>query len=309
MAGHDGDNLDYQTLLRCAYCLRCKIPNDAAVHMCRKRDETYRACEHRLLDFTSRMKIALSFTEVAHASSVRFRGEIVEPDSGRTGSKKRSTVNPQLREHQGRTMIVKGRSSKQWATVALQTSYSKKGRGMGTEKRAEVEPALRSMVSADCILAPDGAKAWKGICDTMQVPCASGVSHLRKIFTPVSRFLKSGLTKKAHATLKKQTKGKKAAASESCRYFHVCGGDNSAESTLGHLKNSMRRLGTVGRGNAKKPSLKTVQALSSAALLRQAGLAKVLEALAAYRAACATGTLKLGPNLCWRHESCRWLYN
>jgi hypothetical protein len=122
------------------------------------------------------------------------------------------------------------------------------------------------MVSPDCIHAPDGARAWKGICDTMQMPCASGVSHLRKIFTPVSRFLKSGLTKKAHATLKKQTKGKKAAATASTRYFHICGGDNSAESTLGHIKNSMRRLGNVGRGKSKKPTLKTVQALTSAAL-------------------------------------------
>jgi hypothetical protein len=129
------------------------------------------------------------------------------------------------------------------------------------------------------------------------------------IFTPVSRFLESGLTKKAHATSKKQTKGKKAAASESSRYFHVCAGDNSAESTLENVKNSVRRLGAVGRGNAKKPSLKTVQALSSAALLRQAGLAKVLEALAAYRAACAIGVLKLAPNTCWQHNKCCWLYS
>jgi hypothetical protein len=71
----------------------------------------------------------------------------------------------------------------------------------------------------------------------------------------------------------------------------------------------MRRLGTVGRGNVKKPSLKTVQALSSAALLPQAGPAKVLEALAAYRAACATGVLKLAPNTSWQHNKCRWLYS
>lgn len=105
----------------------------------------------------------------------------MEPDSGRS-SKMISFVNPRWKEHQGRTLVLKGRSSKQWETVALKTSYSKRGRGMGTEQRAEIEPAPRRMVGDNCIMAADGAKAWQGAAKKIQVPVASGVHP--KTFLP-----------------------------------------------------------------------------------------------------------------------------
>ena len=54
----------------------------------------------------------------------------------------------------------------------------------------------------------------------------------------------------------------------------------------------MRRPGSVGLGGTGSSALKSVQAMSAAALLRQCGTQHVLRAMADYREACASDVLK-----------------
>ena len=307
-AGATAHDMDYQTLLRSAYCLGCKLPLDASVHFCRRQTETYRACEHRVGFFQSMMKVALAYSEVAHANSTKFKREVVEPDSGRMGRKRFSDKDRKKKEHHGRTLVLKGRSSKQWVAFALRPRVTKVGRGMGAEKREEVEGVLRKTITKTCVLAPDGAKAWKGVASDMNVPLAGGVNHMRKIFTPPAKFLKSKLTASQKATFDKDARGNHPSASSSPRYYTLAAGDNAAEATLGIIKQSMRRMQMVGRCNASKAELRSVQALAGAALARRAGLQIVLESLAAYRYALVTGELQTSPMDCYKAEKLPWLY-
>ena len=104
-----GYEADYVCFLRCAYMLGCKIPADAGVHMVRRPDETPRAAEHRLYRYTQGMKVALAYDQLLYSRDLVFKDEIVEPDSGRMGSKKTSTEDATKKEHQGRTLVLKGR--------------------------------------------------------------------------------------------------------------------------------------------------------------------------------------------------------
>ena len=115
-------------------------------------------------------------------------------------------------------------------------------------------------------------------------------------FTPVCKIPKRSLDKHATKRLQKQTKGKTPAVLEKARSFTMAGGDQGAENCAGHLKNTMRRLGTVGRANTTKGAAgKSIQSLSAARLLRLPGMSTVLQALASYRKACAKGEIKISP--------------
>ena len=51
--------------------------------------------------------------------------------------------------------------------------------------------------------------------------------------------------------LRKQTKGKQPAVKETSYHFKLAGGDQCAESGLGHIKSTMRRVGNIGRLKVK----------------------------------------------------------
>ncbi len=112
--------------------------------------------------------------------------------------------------------------------------------------------------------------------------------------------------------LRKQTKTtsvkKRPAVKETSRFLVLPAGDNSAESTLGNVKKTMRRVGNVGRFNSKKPTMKNVEVLAAAALLRKSGYDRVLEALREYRVACSTGKVRVAPRYAFDAEHCEWLY-
>ena len=57
------------------------------------------------------MKVALAYSEVQHSANLKFRSEVVEPDTGRTGSANASKGDCAKREHEGRTLVLKGRTS------------------------------------------------------------------------------------------------------------------------------------------------------------------------------------------------------
>ena len=95
--------------------------------------------------------------------------------------------------------------------------------------------------------------------------------------------------------LRSKCKGKQPAVKETALYFVLVGGDNAAESQTGHLKNTMRRIGNIGRFGAGQTVKKDVQTLAAAALLRQSGFQTVLKALKQYRIACSIGAVSVAP--------------
>ena len=137
------------------------------------------------------------------------------------------------------------------------------------------------------------------------VPSLPGVSHQHKVFTPVMRLLKSKLSRQTVAMLRRHSHGKTPAVQETTLYFKLVAGDNGSESLQGHIKNTLRRVGNVGWHNATECN-KAVQTLASAALLRRAGLASVLDALRRYREALTVGAVQLAPRKCFRADECTW---
>ena len=82
-------------------------------------------------------------------------------------------------------------------------------------------------------------------------------------------------------------------------------GDNCAESLISSIKRQMRRLGSVGGGGTGSSALKSVQAMSAAALLRQCGTQRDM---ADYREACASGLVGLRPADVLKPSALTWLY-
>ena len=165
------------------------------------------------------------------------------------GSKKTSTEDATKKEHRGRTLVLKGRSSKKWGSFALRTSISRKGHGVGTEKKKEVAPVLQRSIGR-------GVKAWKTVGGSMNTPTLPGVNHMEKIFTRLSRLRKKTMPPAAARTLSRASSTKVPTAQEGPRHFWAAGGDNAAESYLGHIKQTMRRLGFAAEGTRprKRPS-------------------------------------------------------
>ena len=310
LAGHasSGWDVDYVMCLRTAYALGCKTPNDSCIHYVRREDESVRSTENKVAQFFNKHKIAMAYSEVRRAQSTTFEDDVVEPDTCRTGSRKRGS-SASTRIHQGRTLVLKGRYKKQWTVRALQDRETKKGRGGGgPETRAEVEGPLKKALGKGTVVAPDGGKAFHGAAEAAGRQVLKGVNHQRKIFTPASRLLKSKLDSKTTRMLRARTKGKNPSVRETALYFTLSAGDNAAEGITGHLKNTMRRLGNVGRNTSPATCKKNVQALASAALLRNAGLNSVLTALSLYRIALSRGDINLSPKDAFDVSSCSsWL--
>ena len=98
----------------------------------------------------------------------------------------------------------------------------------------------------------------------------------------------------------------KATATE----YIMHGGDNSAEGSLGAVKQTLRRLGNLGRGGSRVPTRKNVETLAAARLTRQPGVDTVLDALRMYRLACTSGVVQLAPRHVWDYNyASRWLYH
>jgi hypothetical protein len=146
-----------------------------------------------------------------------------------------------------------------------------------------------------------------------------GTKHGQQIFTPVSKLTKSLLDEGAKKMLAmkamkaKSMKGVKAVnapVKETKRFFVVAGGDQCAESTIGAVKQTMRRFGSIGRLNKqmtkKVPNRRTVDALAAAAVLRKAGFQTVLDALRDYRIAGAKGELKVSSTDAYNMNKCWW---
>ncbi|CAK0800901.1 unnamed protein product [Prorocentrum cordatum] len=272
LAGHasSGWDVDNVMCLRTAYALGCTTPNGSCIHYVRREGESVRSTENKVAQFFNKHKIAMACWEVRRAQSTTFEDDVVEPDTCRAGSRKRG--------------------------------------GGGPETRAEVEGPLKKALGKGTAVAPDGGKAFHGAAEAAGRQVLKGVNHQRKIFTPASRLFKSKLDSKTTRMLRARTKGKNPSVRETALYSTLSAGDNAAEGITGHLKNTMRRLGNVGRNTSPATCKKNVQALASAALLCNAGLNSVLTALSLYRIALSRGDINLSPKDAFDVSSCSsWL--
>ena len=167
--------------------------------------------------------------------------------------------------------------------------------GGGAESLEEVSAKVLKLFGKGTVMAPDGSPASHAAAKKGGKPSLKGVSHLTKVFTPVSKLLKSTLQKDEIKMLRSNSKGKGAAVKETKLYFVLCGGDNAAESQSGHIRNTMRRVGNLGRFATKAIEKKNIQTLAAAALLRNSGYKTILDALKQYRIACSSGVVSVAP--------------
>ena len=309
-AASAGMEVDYAMFLRMANALGCKTPNDAAAHYVRREGQSTVAAEGVIRRLYSPLKIAMAYKEVKRSQQMTFRDDFIEPDSTRTGSKKKGLTNPQMRQHHGKTLVVKSRFSKKWSALPLKPRETKKGRGGGgPETRQEVSKAVEVAAGPGTIVSPDGAIAFKSAAKAAGRPVLHGVNHNQKIFTPVCRLLKSKLDNRTVKMFRKKTKSSRPFVKENSRYFVMAGGDNSAEGTTGHLKNTMRRVGNMGRNNTTVGERKNIQALSAAALHRSGGLQSVLEAVKEYREDLSNAVIRLSCKDAFDEKKCgTWLF-
>ena len=291
---------NYVTFVRSAYAFGLRMAPDQAVHLTRTKDTSLVAQTKRIEHLYQKHRIALAFSEYLHAETLKFPTEVVEADSARFGS----GYECGKRIHSGRMLVLKGRQSKQWSSQPLPVKVSKGKRGMGPETVQEVSGPIQKQTPASALLGVDGGKAWKKAAEGRIV--LRGVSHQTKIFTPASKVSKQKLPAKTKKFLEKQSNGKRKGARMYQRHFRVAGGDNCAEGIFGHLANIMRK--TNSRGRHAKPQMRTLQAQSSAALLRRPGFLNVLLAHAKYKEALLTGRLGVSPNQAYNFHQCWWLH-
>ena len=70
----------------------------------------------------------------------------------------------------------------------------------------------------------------------------------------------------------------------------------------------MRRMGNIGRVVSKVRERRNVEALAAGALLRKAGLLRVLGDIWEYRVACSTGAVKVARKEAFDADKCEWLF-
>ena len=174
----------------------------------------------------------------------------------------------------GRTLVAKGRSSKQ---VKLQPVFDKtvqKRGGPGAEKSVEVANFVNTcLVQQNANIGnADGGPALQNAIKNTGTP-STKAKHNQEIYTPTCRLYKRHLSKKQDKTLKSLVQ--KGQAIEMMYFYKVIGGDNGAESVCGHLKNTQRRVNLTA-GPVKNAN---INMLSSQWLLEKPTLGKLLEAM------------------------------
>jgi len=140
---------------------------------------------------------------------------------------------------------------------------------MGTSKKLQADRHV-----AAC----DGSSALQKCATGKQIPCATGVSHLRNVFTPLSVISKTGLS--AHAATVLRSLKTQGAVQERLTHFAITVGDQCAEALAGAGKKQLRRMNLLGGRPGKHEH---ANVLAAHYLLKQPGLDRVLRALAIFR--------------------------
>eukprot|EP00435_Cladocopium_sp_Y103_P003318 s2944_g1.t1 len=304
-----GADPDYRAALRAAYCLGCKLSNDSAAHFVRAGDQTWTAARHKVNDFYHRYKLTLAWQNCLDNNEISFTKDFVEVDSGRFGVKKRKAGDPRgtpKAQNIGRSLVMVGRFARQWLVKGLPDRGGSSSR-LGPETSAEVTPTIAKKMGSATILCPDGAKAFAAAARTAKKPVLKGVQHGKRLFTPTASLQKTSLDSTTTKFLQKASGSKVAAAKNYKKKFVAAAGDNLAEGLVSNLKFTARRFNAIRGGRAQTTKNKAVVAQSSAAILRQCGLSRVLQSAKAFRQACSDGLLNMSPRECYQYDKHSWL--
>ena len=133
---------------------------------------------------------------------------------------------------------------------------------------------------------------WRRSTCMLGKPMLGGVKHGQRLFMPVSSLRKKNLDAPTKQFVQKCSRPKMAATKNLKTKVLAPGGDNVAEGLVSHIKGTARRLGSLRGGRATSSRSTCVRAQSSAALLREPGLFRVLEACKNFREACMAGKLR-----------------
>ena len=101
---------------------------------------------------------------------------------------------------------------------------------------------------------------------------------MKRHYTVLRKMLKSSLTQEEKEIMEAMVK--KKCAIETALYYKFVMGDQHAESLVGHLKQSKKRSGLLGRSS---PGMDGVDNLFAACMLRSPGFDVACEALCMYR--------------------------
>ena len=273
---------------------------DQAAHVTRAENITRKAQMKRLEHYNRWHRIALAFSEYKHAQEHRFPTEVIECDTARFGT---TRCSDGARMHTGRTLVLKGRQSKQWTCQPLPPKISYGKRGIGPETISEVRPAIQLQTPLTALLGVDGAKAWPAAAGPRLI--LGGVNHQKKVFTPASAVSKKGLKKPTAQFLARQSRGKKKGAASYKQHYRVAGGDHAVQGTFGMISNCLRK--TNSRGRNAKSKTRTLLAQPAATLVKRPGVNNILSANKTYREALLTGSLGLSPQQAFKLEKLTWL--
>lgn len=300
--GFAPEQVDFVAFIRSAYCIGVKVTNDAAIHLVKDAGIPTETMRTRIFKLYRLHKIALAYSEFHIAKALSFpANDVIEVDTARHGSRREDGD----RVHTGRQLLFKARRSKQWTTHILGESRSSGLRGSKPETKLEVTPLVEQKVPHGAILAADGAAAWVSAANAgKKVPLLKGVSHAKKIFTPVSRLQKKDLGDKARRFLKRQSV-RGGLCKDYKKHFVLAGGDQACESQFAHIQQTSARL--QGKGKKMKDVTRSLNSQAATALLREPGFVKVLASHNLYRRHLLEGTLQLPPSDAYIADKCTWL--
>ena len=297
----DQEQVDFVAFIRSAYCIGLKVTNDAAIHLVKEAGIPTETMRTRLFKLYRLHKIALAYGEFHIAKALSFpANDVIEVDTARHGSRRDAGD----RVHTGRQLLFKARRSKKWTTHVLGQSRSSGSRGSKPETKSEVTPLVQQKVPQGAILAADGAAAWVSAAKTGKTHLLKGVSHAKKIFTPVSRLLKKDISEKARRFLKKQSVPG-GLCKDYKKHFVLAAGDQACESQFAHIQQTSARL--QGKGKKMSDVTRSLNSQAASALLREPGFVKVLASHNLYRRHLLEGTLQLAPSDAYIVDKCAWL--
>ena len=301
-SGGAQEQVDFVAFIRSAYCIGVKVTNDAAIHLVKDEGIPTETMRTRIFKLYRLHKIALAYSEFHIAKALSFpANDVIEVDTARHGSRREDGD----RVHTGRQLLFKARRSKQWTTHILGESRSSGSRGSKPETKLEVTPLVEQKVPHGAILAADGAGAWVSAANAgKKVPLLKGVSHAKKIFTPVSRLQKKDLGDKARRFLTRQSV-RGGLCKDYKKHFVLAAGDQACESQFAHIQQTSARL--QGKGKKMKDVTRSLNSQAATALLREPGFVKVLASHNLYRRHLLEGTLQLPPSDAYIADKCSWL--
>ena len=219
----------------------------------------------------------MAFSELQASRKVRFNAGAAELDAGKVQTQRKRDDG--MKVHQGRVLVFKDRTTKEWSCFPLPDRIIEKSkRGGVTERKAEVAVEIKKRFKEGSVMASDASPAFKSVNKdlnktTRGIPAitANHSSKPKKTFVTTVRVKVKDMAPKLKKLVVKKP---------SARIVRMAGGDNAVEGLIGTGKKGMDRQNMRGRRTGKKSH---INFLASLWQLRHPGLAGVLKALQVHR--------------------------